>query len=666
VRRLAVALVCAVLGFTAAAAAPSHPLDPLSADELIAVRDILARSGRFSADTNFAWIQLDEPAKSVVADFTPGAGFGRAASLAAIDYDKGKAFRVIVDIKAGRIASVSEVIGGQPGLNDRDSAIARTIVNADPRIRDALVKRGFSIPGRISDAVHLQYMAAGRDRSLDQENNRLMRVLFASDQNAVGDSSPFVDDLMAVVDLYAKRVIRLRDLPGAPPRRVPHDVFDAKVRDAISAAGAALPRQGDGRSFSIDGQVVEWRNWRFRYGFNLREGLVLYQVGINDDGRMRPVLYRASVSEVLTSYLDPDEVWSWMRIFDEGCFGLGYLSAAVQPGREVPANAVTLGPILPDSTVPRFSDVFADRLYLYERDAGNLVYHQQGSRVVHARATELVIGFFAALGNYTYGFNWVFRQDGAFAFEVELAGQILTRFAAPQECETCAAIARGPGAAGESRTTLSPAGEGGRVHPGVIGLTHQHWFNLRLDFDIDGTANAVMENNVRHIPAAGAGAQQPALALAQTVFGKAADARRHMDENSSRTWTIYNPSRRERTGRPPGYTVMPMENAAAAAPRDDAAGFTLHHFWATPHREGELYAAGRYPNQAKSGDVDGIESYADDSSIYDQDVVIWYSLGTTHVPRPEDYPVISNMKLSVAFRPDGFFSRNPVLAPPNR
>ena len=40
--------------------------------------------------------------------------------------------------------------------------------------------------------------------------------------------------------------------------------------------------------------------------------------------------------------------------------------------------------------------------------------------------TELVIGFMVEVGNYLYGFNWVLKQDGSFAFEAELAGEILT------------------------------------------------------------------------------------------------------------------------------------------------------------------------------------------------------------------------------------------------
>src|SRR5437879_10228338 len=60
---LAAALLCFT---TAVQAAPPHPLDPLSASELLDIRATLDRSGQFSAFTNFVWIQLQEPPKQTV------------------------------------------------------------------------------------------------------------------------------------------------------------------------------------------------------------------------------------------------------------------------------------------------------------------------------------------------------------------------------------------------------------------------------------------------------------------------------------------------------------------------------------------------------------------------------------------------------------------------
>jgi primary-amine oxidase len=114
---------------------------------------------------------------------------------------------------------------------------------------------------------------------------------------------------------------------------------------------------------------------------------------------------------------------------------------------------------------------------------------------------------------------------------------------------------------------------------------------------------------------------------------------------------------------------MPMANTSSMFARRrerEPVGFTLHHLWVTPYRDGQLYAAGSYPNQAPVDYADTLYSYADHSSVYDTDIVVWYSMGDTHVPRPEDYPLMSSKKLSVVFHPDGFFSRNPILGSPQR
>ena len=658
-----VALLAAAVTFALPSlAAPKHPLDPLTDDELIVVRDVLAKSGQFSAESNFAGIQLDEPPKAVVLRFKEGAKFPRNAYIAVVDYTAGKTYRVIVDIPAERIASINDLGSLQPGLNGRDMAIARRIVDADPGIRAALTKRGFSIPGRVSDAVYVHFGAVGYDPGLEQESNRLMRVWFAASQNAANIYSEFVSGLMIVVDLYKQRVIQLHDKPRVPRSASPAlDLLSMSVRSGLSEPDSKPAPMPAPRRLAIEGTQITWRDWQFRFGFNLREGLVLYEVSFDDRGRKRPILYRGSVASLVTLYGDQDDIWAPMEYSEEANFGLGFLSVGVQPGREVPANATTLSPLLPDPSQPRFSEPARDRIYAYERDAGTLMYYGQDGRTVHARGSELIVGFLVAIGNYAYGLNWVFKQDGTFAFEVELAGQILTKAAAQKDCTVCKALSAGTGPGGASRT-YEPAGDeisGTMVRPGIVGINHQHWFNLRLDFDIDGQANAVMENNSKRLAPA-----DRYFTATHTVFGRATDARRHCSEETARTWTVYNRSSLDKSGRAAGYTLVPGMNTATiipAAREKGIMGFTFHHFWATPYRDGQLYADGAYPNQAKKAYADTLYHYANDEPIYGRDLVVWYSMGDTHIPSPEDYPLMSNKKMSVEFRPTGFFELNPLL-----
>jgi primary-amine oxidase len=639
---------------------PTHPLDPLTAGELATVREVLIASRRFSPETKFAWIELEEPPKAVVEQFHPGDDFPRKAYLTAIDFAAGKSFAVRVDIKARRIVALDELQRLQPGLTDHDIDVARDILSADERIAAALVKHGVAPRDGLIRAL---YMGVGTDPTLASEGGRLLRVMFVGDQNAINVFGPVVDGLMAVVDLYARRVVRLYDDPGVPIVKVPHDIFDPAVRGPASRAPA--PVTVSGRSFKIEGHVVDWGAWRFRFGFNVREGLVLYQLSFDDHGRRRPIVYRASLSEVVSRYADTPTTRAPMEFFDESNFGLGYLADSPVPGRELPTNAVTVAALLPGPDPRSFSQVYRNSIYVYERDAGNLLYYQQGERRIEARASELVIGFMVPLGNYTYGLNWVFKQDGSFAFEAELAGEILTELTRAQRCAACAALVQAPGA----RDPKAP-GDGAAepfatlVHPNVLGLDHQHWFNLRLDFDVDGSANAVMENAVA-VPKAGGDAEAGSrLTLTHTVLARAVDAKRDADGDGSRSWTIYNPSSLGPTGRPAGYTVVPGDSVATLYPpggEQGIAAFTFHQFWVTPYRDGELFAAGRYPNQPPPDYADTLYHYADAQSVFDRDIVIWYSLGETHVPRPEDYPLMPTMKLSVLFRPEGFFARDPSL-----
>lgn len=60
-------------------------------------------------------------------------------------------------------------------------------------------------------------------------------------------------------------------------------------------------QQPDGPSFKItDESLVEWQKWRFRVGFNPREGAVIHDVHYEG----RSVLYRLSISEMTVPYAD--------------------------------------------------------------------------------------------------------------------------------------------------------------------------------------------------------------------------------------------------------------------------------------------------------------------------------------------------------------------------
>ncbi len=121
---------------------------------------------------------------------------------------------------------------------------------------------------------------------------------------------------------------------------------------------------------------------------------------------------------------------------------------------------------------------------MHEEDHGVLWRHiewRDGSGEVR-RSRRLVISSFSAIGNYDYGFFWYLYQDGTIAFEVKLTGVLSTGAVAPG---------------------VQPE-HGTLVAPGLNAMVHQHFFNMRLDLDVDGTRER-RRGGVDGVAPAGAG-----------------------------------------------------------------------------------------------------------------------------------------------------------------
>jgi primary-amine oxidase len=132
---------------------------------------------------------------------------------------------------------------------------------------------------------------------------------------------------------------------------------------------------------------------------------------------------------------------------------------------------------------------------------------------------------------------------------------------------------------------------------------------------------------------------------------------------TARTWKIINPGVTNALGEPVGYKFLPGDNSIPFASPNawwrKRAGFVNHHVWVTPYSEEERFAAGDYPNQSAPGD--GLIRWVEaDRSIKEKDIVFWYTFGHTHIPRPEDYPVMPAAYIGFLLKPSGFFDGNPA------
>ncbi len=666
----AVSKLCAAREARMAATAPevaTHPLDPLTAREFAALGKLLRGPGGFGGHTIFSWVQLQEAPKEEVLAFKPGMPLHRQAFVVAISPEKKTSFEVVVDLTANRVVSTKDLQNLQPFLAFSEFDHATRIIDASPEVRAALEKRGFKVEGKISKQFWVDLYAPGEDPLLSKDGKTIrgLRALFATRQGGKNDYGPYLDGLMALVDLYDGKVIAVQDAQGATAtRQVPHDVFNRRILGPQTASTPLQILPLTSRDLHLTGNHVRWSGWDFRYSFNQREGLVLHQIGHDDAGKLRSICYRASISEMLVPYADPSQGWVWREFYDAGEYGLGLLSSRINAGKELPANALTLRATLPTEQLT-LSNAYPDRVFFYERDGGALFAHTQGSdgSRVYGHGKQLVVGFIATVGNYDYLYQWVFRQDATFGFEADLHGEILNRTVAGETCEVCARQSeQGPG----TYTATGDQQFGTLVSPQIMGVYHQHWINLRMDFDIDGPVNAAKECNVKFLPAdAENNPRGRAFTVEHTVFGQEQEAERNLDLSTDRSWVIYNPASRSPLGHAAGYELQPEGNSVSAIPESrfgEKSSFTQRHVWITKYDPAQLYASGRYPNQSPEGYNDDLFKYAQDNeNIYKEDIVLWYSLGFTHLTRPEDYPIMPAGRVSVNFAPKAFFEKSPAL-----
>src|SRR5262245_60459444 len=298
-----------------------HPLDPLSKEEIAAAAQTLKASGKVTEASRFATIVLREPPKAEVLNFKPGAQMRREAFVVVFERASNKTFEAVVDLNNRILQSWKEIPGAQPSYMPEDIALTQSIVTSDPQWQAAMKRRGITE----FDKVQVDPWPAGYFGFPDEEGLRVVRGVSFYRGDLKTASARRVEGVLAYVNLNAKKVINVVDTGVVPVPKAAAEL-DMKSVGGLRAAPKPLDiSQPQGASFETRGHEVSWQNWRFRYALHPREGLVLYTVSYEDQGKGRQVLYRGSLSEMVVPYGDPSATWFFRCPFVEGEAGVGYL-----------------------------------------------------------------------------------------------------------------------------------------------------------------------------------------------------------------------------------------------------------------------------------------------------------------------------------------------------
>jgi primary-amine oxidase len=595
----------------------------------------------------FPNISLQEPDKQTVLNFKKGDAISRQAFLVILEPRLNKTYEAIVDTKASKILSWQEVSTGQPPLLDEEYEILDQLAKADLRWQEAMKKRGIAD----FENVIIDGWATGMMSEKEQASGkRLIRgITYYKGKDRSNYYGAPIEGLSVTVDLNNRQVFEVRDTGIVPFSKANFD-YDEKTLSPLQKALKPLRiQQPQGTTFQIRGNEVSWQNWKFRYLMHPREGLVLYLVTYNDKGKDRMILYRAGLSEMLVPYSDTSREWAVRSAFDVGEYRFGWLSTPLDKGNDVPENTVLLNTLFADDNGEPY--IGENIIGIYEKDAGILWRHYDFNTETFEgrRARQLVVNTVAAIGNYDYGINWIFHEDGTLEQRSDLTGIMLAK-------------------ATHDVTNAHNHGDqfGTLVAANVEAINHQHFLNFRLDFDVDGVKNSVTEMKVSTLSPE----KNPfgnAFTMSERNLPQESEAIRDVNLAESRAWMVMNKNQKNSLGMPTSYMLMPSANSIYypnfQADSRQRGEFATHHFWATRYKANELYAAGDYPNQGKKGR--GLPQYtADNESLDNEDLVVWYTYGVTHIPRPEEWPIMTVHPAGFKIMSWGFFDQNPVLNVP--
>lgn len=405
--------------------------------------------------------------------------------------------------------------------------------------------------------------------------------------------------------------------------------------------------QPEGPSFKTEGNLLTWEKWRFRVGFNYREGLTLHDVRY--DGRS--LFYRLSLSEMFVPYGDSRSPYPRKAAFDLGNDGAGVNANNLKLGCDC------LGHI-------KYFDAWHNNnagdpvklpnvVCCHEIDDGILWKHTnfRTNNAVVARSRVLVLQTIITVSNYEYIFAFHFGQDASIHYEVRATGILSTN----------------PIDVGDK------VPYGTVVAPGVMAPYHQHLFSLRLDPAIDGYHNSLMIEESHAMPIDDSNIDNP-FGVGYTTTNQIMpdEGALDLDVSKGRVFKminegVINPT----TGTPVGYKLVPhpsqMLLAHPTSYHAKRSEFAAHAIWVTRYSDTELFAAGQHTMQSLGGE--GIASWikqrqedsAASTSVRNEDIVVWHTFGSTHNARIEDWPCMPSEKMTVGLKPVNFFSGNPAI-----
>ena len=629
----------------------AHPLNTLTSEEIKKVTAIIRKAKPKEKNLRFSDIRLKQPDKdavwkSVLAD-KPFSG-DRVATFTILRGTT--AVEGEVDLTTNKLTRWHELKDTFGMVLYDDFMIIQEIVQTSPEYKVALKKHGIDDVTKVVGTPLTVGYFGGKD-GLQDKQQRILKIVSYLD---VGDGNYWahpIENLVAVVDLDTKKVIKIEEGSIIPVPMTPRPI-DGRDREVVQSKPLNIT-EPQGKNYTITGRDVQWHNWKFHIGLDSRTGLQLSTVTFNDKGVDRKIMYQGNLGGMVVPYGDPDVGWYFKSYLDSGEYGMGTLTSPLEKNVDAPENAVMLDAVLADFEGNPYT--IPNAIAVFERYAGPEFKHQEmGQKNVSTERRELVVRWISTIGNYDYMFDWVFQPNGTIGINAGATGIEAVK-------GVLAKTMHDPTAKEDTRY-------GTLIDHNIVGTTHQHIYNFRLDMDVDGKTNNIKRIDPIVTRNTRGGPRTSTMETRETTVVNEKNAKENFDPATVRL--ISNASKENRMGNPVSYQMIPFAGgthpiAKGANFADDEwlfkrLSFMDKQIWVTNYKPDELYPEGTYPNRSDRDTGLG-EFTADNENIHNKDLVVWLTTGTTHIARAEEWPIMPTEWVNVLLKPWNFFDETPSL-----
>ena len=360
--------------------------------------------------------------------------------------------------------------------------------------------------------------------------------------------------------------------------------------------------------FFIDQTMPNGSRWDMCWTHDTNQGIRYHHIYYTPKSQTRRmVMYDASVAQIHVPYDD-----NGARYHDVSDFGLGG-----------------------DNLLALSADDCLNGVRGFVGDKGaicrQLIKDGTAFRNSTNRADQHMLKVFSVsrVGEYLYSSEWRFYSDGRIVPAI-LATGALQRFGGLEQEEHGWLIASST----ENR----------------IGLSHMHNFYWRLDFDLNGTGENDVVQEINYSQYEGKQYRQV------TQFNN--EVARSVNPTSMRSWLVKDGSTTNRKGHHIGYEIRLFESGQReVGPSFEP--FTENDFYVSKSKGCEKVAS--HNRRVHNCDTDNLKEYVNGESIRGQDIVTWVGVSFYHMPRSEDAPYMDAHVSRYEIVPRDWHTINPSL-----